>query len=383
MKEFKRFLCIFLVVVCTLSCFSNSIDVLAKETDDYKTFAQNDTRWADVKFGSTTVAKAGCYITSICVQMAYANPDLRDVDTFNPGVFAGKSKFDKNNNFIYSSTESFDKKFSKAGSYNAGTEFNLGDVDKVVELIVEKEQEGYYVIVEAGKPVSAGAHHWSPVTGIDDEGKPVIIDVNVNQATKEPMHDRDTWLQYIDCIQYWQHEDTKSYEMHEARLQYSGSSNENLSYTEDGGIYGMDQFGSIIMEQQETIVLPDQNYLNQDEKSVVAEIKNNTSVGKKDLLSIFSLISKFIGLLIFVYIMLLITATILDKVNVWVDISLVKVLTFGRCELCKDDADLVSGNIKSVLTIKQIAIRVLVLFVIGLVLLSNLLVKFYVFIITR
>lgn len=54
--------------------------------EDFRTWRQLDERWADLPLGGSTVARSGCYITSIA--MVAVASGARDTESFDPGVFA-------------------------------------------------------------------------------------------------------------------------------------------------------------------------------------------------------------------------------------------------------------------------------------------------------
>ena len=84
-KVFITVLC--LLTVISLLGFSQS-NVYA-EDEEYKSFLQNDERWANYVYGSSdTLKKSGCAITSLAILQAYADPSLRDVNVWNPEICA-------------------------------------------------------------------------------------------------------------------------------------------------------------------------------------------------------------------------------------------------------------------------------------------------------
>ena len=358
-KKFYRIIAIFCVLV-TLGAVNINItnyNVIAAttETDDYKTFAQNDSDWADtILIGSSTVGNSGCYLTSLCIQLAYANPELRNRATFNPGIAAEKVSFNSEGNFVWSSMGNIDPKFTRV-DYES---LPLGDSDAVIKRCKELEDEGYYVLLEDINPVAVGNQHWSPVTGFED-GKPYIYDVNQN-ADGSPRSSVDEWLKYCVGVQYWQYEGVPSYEAHKARTNGSSSNgSENVTKTdriqEGINLVGMGEY---------------QDYL--------AEGRENISATTRNVLGWFSVLSKFVGIVLMVYSMLLLIAMVIDKINVWVDVKLTKVLSFGIWELYTDDGiDIGSGN-KRLLSMKQLGIKIVIIFLIGMTLLTTIPLKIYV-----
>lgn len=381
-KKFYRIIAIFCVLVTLgvvgINTMNYNVIAATTETDDYKTFAQNDSDWADtILIGSSTVGNSGCYLTSLCIQLAYANPELRNRATFNPGIAAEKVSFNSEGNFVWSSMGNIDPKFTRV-DYES---LPLGDSDAVIKKCKELEDEGYYVLLEDINPVAVGNQHWSPVTGFED-GKPYIYDVNQN-ADGSPRSSVDEWLKYCVGVQYWQYEGVPSYEAHKARTNGSSSNgSENVTKTdriqEGINLVGMGEYQDYLAEGRENVSLVDNSYLSKSEQNKLAETKTNMSATTRNVLGWFSVLSKFVGIILMVYSMLLLIAMIIDKINVWVDVKLTKVLSFGIWELyTDDDIDIGSGN-KRLLSMKQLGIKIVIIFLIGMTLLTTIPLKIYV-----
>ena len=99
MNRLHRVLSLVLSVVILV--YVLPIRVSATDTGDYRKFLQGDERWgSQYAGGGQNIANWGCLITSLSMIMAYADPDLRDVSTFNPGIAAHGSTDKKINAYL-------------------------------------------------------------------------------------------------------------------------------------------------------------------------------------------------------------------------------------------------------------------------------------------
>lgn len=377
MKIRKRILCIFMVVSSLLGgIFINGINesIRAATTEDFKTFAQNDARWSDTTMGnsSTTVGQAGCKLTSICMMMAWANPELRDVETFNPGIAAQNQSYFSGDLLMLNVTTQIDPKMTREQEIDLSD----GSEEEAKQIINDGLDQGYFIIVKATSPIASGSSHWAPVIGRDENGDPNIVDSWRNQSTGEVGHQSSEWFNHITVIEYYKYDGLDSMDAF-ANATTPGSTTSqdvavsNAVLVDEMYLDGMDEYGSYLAQGRQDITLPDNNVLSEKEKDTLETIKSNKSVYKSTPMHVFGVLCSLLGFLVLVYDMLFIIGTILDYINEWVEFSCVKILTFGKSRLYKDYLG-VDMNSNGVLTIKKIACRVLILCIIGLILVSNL-----------
>lgn len=133
---------------------------------------------------------------------------------------------------------------------------------------------------------------------------------------------------------------------------------------------------SVLLDNSLDFELADNTVLSLEENNQLANIKENLNTGRLTVLGVFSVLCKVLGIILLIYAMLLIVGSITDKINMWVDVSIIKILTFGRNTLItsEDDQD---ADVKGMITIKQMAFRIVIVFLIGLLLLTPLPLKGY------
>ena len=348
--------------------------IRAATTEDFKTFAQNDARWSDITMGnsSTTVGQAGCKLTSICMMMAWANPELRDVETFNPGIAAQNQSYFSGDLLMLNVTTQIDPKMTREQEIDLSD----GSETEAKQIINDGLDQGYFIIVKATSPIASGSSHWAPVIGRDENGDPNIVDSWRNQSTGEVGHQSSEWFNHITVIEYYKYDGLDSMDAFANATSPGSTTSQDVAVSnavlvDEMYLDGMDEYGSYLAQGRQDITLPDDNVLSEKEKDTIETIKSNKSVYKSTPMHVFGVLCSLLGFLVLMYDMLFIVGTILDYINEWVEFSCVKILTFGKSRLYKDYLG-VDMNSNGVLTIKKIAFRVLILCIIGLILVSNL-----------
>lgn len=400
-KKFYRIIVIFCVLVdlgvvnvntvfAEDSSKDNTNQSSTSKYEEYKTFYQNDPRYDGVRIGDSNdsadnVPRRGCKLTALCMMMAYANPDLQDYDKWNPKIFAGHNECFTSGNAYFNCQHTIDPKWnSERMSIHSGERgFVYGDADSAKNVITDLQNDGYFVIVEATPPIASSTAHWSIVVGFDDKGDPNIVDT-VRDTNGEVVHKSETWFPYIDCIEYYKYEGLKSLDAFKnAKVNVGNSKNgANADSLKSGNtpmpLTGMEDYIDILSDKRENIALVDSSYLSKSERNKLAETKTNMTATTRNVLGWFSVLSKFVGIILMVYSMLLLIAMIIDKINVWVDVKLTKILSFGIWGLYTDDCiDIGSGN-KRLLSMKQLGIKIVIIFLIGMTLLTTIPLKIYV-----
>lgn len=334
MKKLKRLLVLFTLLITLITGVSPVYQVYADATEDYKIFSQLDERWAGYVYGGgKTIGGAGCFITSFAVQMAYANPDLRDVNTFNPKILAQGLSFD--GDMLYQTTvNNVDSTF-----HWESQEFTSGG-SSVESRIKELLDAGKYVIVRAGPPIAAGTTHFSPIVGWDNEkNQPKIMDVaGGNHPTWEE------WAPYVNRL------DVCSSDIQSSMDAYNSNTDDiqsNAPETEEEkqelqelidewGLEGMPAINSIADLQEDT-ELKGREDLSLTEQRRVAEVKAGIDANGFSFPYWFNHAIFFIGILVMVYSILLLMATLFDYSNNFIEFSLVEAITLKRCRIVDKD----------------------------------------------
>lgn len=373
----KRILSL-LLVISTL-WVGTPVWVYADETNDYKTFSQLDPRWRDYEYGGgSTIGSAGCFITSFAVVMAYANPELRDVETFNPQVLASKMSF--TGNMLYAGSVT-----NADSTFHWESREEISGEEAVESRIKELLEDGKYVIVRAGPPIASRTTHFSPIVGWNEEAdEPKIMDV---AGGSHP--EWSQWAPHVDRIDICSSDTLDSTESLTGSENTSDDIQENAPQTEEERtelesiineyeLEGMDGLAMTFEQYQEEVLLPSREGLNYGELQGIANI--NMAM-KTDDVRISETLNRgifIIGLFLVMYAILMLLALLLDWANVFIDVSLLGLITLGKYRLVsKDyfeenkligyDKKLKKTNVTPVTCI----VRIVVLVVIGMLMMSG------------
>ena len=171
----KKAILTFIVMFNIIGIFSSLEVYGGTKSEEYKTFTQSDKRWGNYVYDESNLAlkDAGCLITSISVLMGYANPDLQNVESWNPRVASEKFEFDGNGSLFWHSPEKYDTTFRFLGKYYEGSKL---DKKSATKMIVDLMKQGYYVIVKATGLYADGISHYSPIVGVLKD-EPILWDV--------------------------------------------------------------------------------------------------------------------------------------------------------------------------------------------------------------
>lgn len=356
-------------MVCWFVLLTTGITVNAEATEDYKTFSQGDPRWSGYVYGGgRTIGNSGCFITAIAVLMAYANPDLRDVNTFNPEILAKKMNFA--GAALYSdSCKNADETFTKVADDDSSKPMSESVLKEKIMGYLEK---GCYVTVMAtGSPIT-GRTHFSPIVGLDDEGNPLIWDVNGGKHTEW----KDWVAGGITEIDVFQSTVSKSLEM------FTGSdvlpTGEAIEEAKHYIVGESELLGGLkdipLVENQIELVFASLDDLSLGEIGSVLEINNRDRARQSSIASILNAFVSFIGICLVVYSVVLFTVALFDCSNDMFDVNLVEILTFGRCRVHSSQIGGSSErfSVFGDFSLRQWRVRCAVLGMVGILLISGL-----------
>lgn len=313
-------------------CHVNIVE--AAPTDDYKTFSQLDERWRYYEIvPGETIGRIGCFITSFATLMAYANPELRDVSTFNPQVLASKCSFTSGGGIYSATVNNADSTFHWEGTVS------VSGKEAVEHKIKELLDQGKYVIVRAGPPIASGSTHFSPIVGWNsDASEPKIMDV---AGGRHP--EWQQWAPYVNRL------DVATSDVQDSKKALSGQSDDiqsNAPQTEeerkelDSLIKELDLQGMPTIDglpNQQKVDLPTASGLSVAENISLQGLRDARKNSSFAISESLSRIMMLLGIILIFYSVLLLVALLYDWVNSFVDFSLVSILTFGKYRLVSKD----------------------------------------------
>ena len=370
-SNFRRVIVLLLCLLLVVSSCLGVIVVSANDTSDYKSFLQTDARWSNVSLGGSsdyTIGSAGCAVTSVTMLMAFANSNLRDVNTFNPATTV--NTLAPGGPLSWGNATLLDSTFTLVEDNRS--------VSNPLEKVVDSLNKGYYVIIYTPKLVDPvinypPTQHYSPIVGIKD-GKPQVWDVGVGLY-----NDWDVW---VDC-------GITQIVVYKSSLSSSKDTLEGFFTSSPMGLdydNKKEAWGRLVKEQelvgmgndfkfQVDVSLPGYDSLTNYEKNSLESIKGNILENKSSWFDYLRVGVSFIGLFVVVYGILLIIAFVFDGVNNILDISLLSFLTLGKYRVWDDSLGVNVGYSESdgytYCDVKFLVSRVFVIEVIGFLLISN------------
>lgn len=188
---------------------------------------------------------------------------------------------------------------------------------------------------------------------------------------------------HISKVDYWSSaerhyfrvvEDMSKYPITES--QKDSLSNKEFTLCEDD-LVGMPIDG-ILTEDMLELMLPDLSGLSQNEKNNIAHIRDQMTNDTPLALRIVEVTTTVAGIALILYGIFLILGYVFDSVNSFIDISIVKLLSFGSIRLISKEeySALMDENKKSYTSITKFYSIVAIVFVIGVLLVSGVVPKF-------
>lgn len=208
-----------------------------------------------------------------------------------------------------------------------------------LKYVKGKMAEGYYVVGIVYGDKTQG--HCIFFDGVNSEGKMVIGDSGYEGTTFEDVYGTcNTYFSYLELMK------CKGKDINSQPSIYDGTALRGVSTTEvveyknlvkEYELTGMPTKSNL----QEGVVRPEINSVNdltEDEKLVVSSIKETKDAEKLDWFQIAKNVISFIGFILLVYDLLLLVFYVFDRVNSFLNISLVSLITLGHIKVAlKED----------------------------------------------
>jgi len=364
----KRLVSVLLVLLVVISI--STFNVKAAD-EEYKTFMQIDDRWRYKHFGNgDEIGATGCWMVSYCILFAFADPSLRDVNKWNPGIMGeegGYLHFDESSCITDPNPIKGPLTYVGSESY-----YSKEDVNNACKQAIK---EGKYIIAWS----DFSGTHFSPVTGWDKEGDhPYIHDVGYYPP--EEGYDRFTSTGITKLFFYessmepsyasYNGEIVGSYEQDNADTKSSEDLGEILS---EWDLTGMPLRSKIAAEY----LIPSVEEIQEGkDKYNMLQIKENIDLRKKSSLNIANIAVTVFGILLMVYGLLLLISFFFDRFNNFFDFSLISVLSIGRIKLA-DSGEVITDEMRKqgFVTSTTLLIRIGVIELIGGLLVSGVIVR--------
>ena len=346
--------------------------------EEYKTFLQGDERWGSHGTGTSSepIASVGCAVTSFAILMGYADPELRDVEKFNPAIcndeylqFAGAA--------VYWDPIKGPLTRVPDAVLDGSSEEAL---TKSVKVLLDK---GYYIIMW-GSDTYPGGTHYSPIVGWDNEKEePIVFDVAGGwdgfdwHGFAHSTNVGDIHVYKADKPSYEAFEEVGS-PKNSKKTDEEASEEAEIALTavlNQWELHGMPSMADLSVPLETPDFATRDNLLLNELQSlrVINEDMKDNGLSFYRVVNIFF---SFSGLVLIVYSMVLYTSYMVDISNNFSHLSLVGFITFGRLKVLDYDEELTPELRKEgYVTKKAFTVRCCILFGCGCLMVSGLLVK--------
>lgn len=387
---------IMLVSICTI-VYADCLETAGVD-HEFLSFLQGAEAWGDFVYSpisttNCTLRRTGCAVTSIAILMAYADPELRNVEIWNPYICAQTMLyFGGENGNDLASYDTKDPSFNYVGSWASR------DKTAITNYIKDKLENGYYCMIW-GKPYWANGNgqsttHFSPVVGID----PSTDDVYVWDTTWAD----NSYHRFLDgtidgstsSVQVIYYESTKNSAketmlLHNPRWgnytpdgagsgdgNHPGTTEEDIqlavrSTVREWELNGMPTESDISCRAATLSTVGREN-IGVHEIFNIQSINNRLNQNKKDILYYVRTFSVVIGLLLFAYALILWAVYMLDRSNSFIQLEFISLFTFGKLKMAKDDVQADEAE-RGYITKKGLYIRIAVILAIATLLISGVL----------
>lgn len=148
---------------------------------------------------------------------------------------------------------------------------------------------------------------------------------------------------------------------------------EEQEIIDEWNLEGMKGRKSKLLDESNPPTLPNFDDLSDYEKRVATEIGDAQKQEKPGLISIGQRVSSVIGIALLFYAVLLLVALVFDRVNSFIEVSIVSVITLGKINVMDKDElkELSPSERHEYITTSGVVKRVVIIFVVGLILVSG------------
>lgn len=369
----KKFLILLMVISMLLPVIPINRVYAKDNSTEFMTFSQHDPRWCyehynpqvantfgwDMSKESYNQLGTGCLVISNMILMAYANPDLRDFEKFNPPESAPKFKY-VGAGLCYNGANAFDSTWVDLGQESCSSH------EDAYNKIVSYMKKGEYCIIN-----SHNGTHWMAVVGYDESNKTLTFQDPSNGLFNK-------WEDAVSAGSFTGfHHYKGKLPSYETLGKINGTSTEDAQKEQVDGyeipredqLRGMEKLKKYLLENQVELSVPDYEDLSQKEKNAIESIKTDIELRSYDFVDYIRIFILFVGLLIVLYGILLGIAALFDRTNIFFDFSLVSILTLHRLIYVTDISD-VSDTSKFVTT-KGIIKHIFVIELVGFIIVSG------------
>ena len=348
MNKSKRFLCIFFCLIFVCLSFAPINTVVAKK-DSYLDWKQSDSRWGSETIGNSNVKTIGCTVTSIAILLKHSG--IMD-DKFTPLTFVKKLKSKdiggfSGNLFMWNSVDKV-----TSGNFK----FKEKKTGVSLDTVSEYYKKGYFITlcvnyISPKKP--NGGTHWVAIINADSskEKKIKIADPgHSNVTTIKQLYAQYTKVNSID-FSYYECSKVKANEVSKSGSSGSNSSGDNkkdkVQLTDkdntvklgNGKLGLVDPVsGKLYQLNEGEVEMPVLDDLSNDQLKGVSDWKNNIDyIHGGGIIKYIRILVSFVGILFIVWMVLIYLSYWYDRINNFVDIELLPIVTAGQLKVSPEE----------------------------------------------
>lgn len=277
------------------------------------------------------------------------------------------------NDFSYVEDYELDEVLNMNGKF-VNHSFNAIEGLSIVKELINK---GYYVSACVSGSVTSG--HLIFFDGVREDGKMSIGDSGFYGITFEDTYDSDTTFNYFEVFECKSTPSSNQPSIYDSNVLRNTTSKdieeENSIFNSlilEKDLVGMPQKSNLKENCKPPVLIKDASGLSQSEKLSLQAIKDAEDAEDFTVYRVLNITLIVTGIVIVVYSLLLIMGLLFDRVNSFINISLVSVFTLGRLKVVGSSEDLTPELSKEgYILSKTLIIRVMMLLLFGCFLVSG------------
>lgn len=267
-------------------------------------------------------------------------------------------------NELYSNFNMVDWKMGLPGGY-----------ENAKAVIKSKMDEGLFCVVCVVGGGTSG--HYIFIDGFESDGRMVIGDSAFPGTHWEDYYaGAGTYMAHLTTFKH------SSKNVNDCPSIYSGveldeekaePTEEEEKFVTEWELTGMDGLKPAMVDEQNPPILPGEDTLSEHEKKVVSDISQAKEKEKPGILQLGQKATSILGIVLLFYAVLMLIATVFDLTNSFIEFSTLTIITLGQINMVDKDElrELPFEDRKGYITITGVAKRILLVFVLGLILVSG------------
>lgn len=331
-----------------------------------------------LKGGSDTIGEGACShfaMTYALVKMGIFNP--KNGDTPYTHIKNAREKNAFMTNWGYFDFTRVDELYPDVSFEGRDENVHGMSASDGLKYVKGKMAEGYYVVGVVYGSVSDNGHCIF-FDGVNSDGKMNIGDSGYSGLTFEDVYMQSTnYFNYLELLKCKGKDINSQPSIYDDTVIRGVSTREVVEYNhlvEEYDLTGMPTKSNLTKDVVRPCIKVENN-LTENEKLALASIKETRDSNKLDWFQMAKNVISFLGFVLLVYDLLLLICYVFDRVNSFINVSLVNTITLGHIKVApKDDfAELMKKdkNDKGYVTLAKLIVIILVIGILGGLMISG------------